>query len=328
MLRILNGKVHDPINGIDGEVRDICVRDGKIVEEVPREAKRIDAQGMVIMPGGVDIHAHIAGPKVALGRKIQPEDHRRDVHYRTKVTRSGTGGTVPSTFTVGYRYAAMGYTTVMEAAVTPIGARHAHDELMDTPVIDKGFYTVCGSNLLFYQLIKEGRHEDLRHAVAWLLNAAKAYTIKMVSPGNDEAWKGARNSQITDIEQSITTFDITPRQIVTELIGAAHDLGLPHPAHIHCNNLGHSGNIATTLDTMRLAEGRRAHFRAHPVSQLWRRAGSQSDFRRRRDRGLRQQQPPCQRRCRPGHVRQVDHHGRPTRPWPTCCATTVRMSAG
>ena len=260
MLRIVNGKLHDPINGIDGEVRDICVRDGKIVEDVPREAKTIDAQGMVIMPGGVDIHAHIAGPKVALGRKIQPEDHRRDVHPRTKVTRSGTGGTVPSTFTVGYRYTAMGYTTVMEAAVTPLGARHAHDELMDTPVIDKGFYTVCGSNLLFYKLIQEGRLEDLRHAVAWLLNAAKSYTIKLVSPGNDEAWKGSRNSQITDIGQTITSFDITPRQIVSGLIGAASDLGLPHPAHIHCNNLGHSGNIETTLETMRLAEGRRAHF--------------------------------------------------------------------
>ena len=260
MLRIVNGKLHDPINGIDGEVRDICVRNGKIVEDVPREAKTIDAQGMVIMPGGVDIHAHIAGPKVALGRKIQPEDHRRDVHPRTKVTRSGTGGTVPSTFTVGYRYTAMGYTTVMEAAVTPLGARHAHDELMDTPVIDKGFYTVCGSNLLFYKLIQEGRLEDLRHAVAWLLNAAKSYTIKLVSPGNDEAWKGSRNSQITDIGQTITSFDITPRQIVSGLIGAASDLGLPHPAHIHCNNLGHSGNIETTLETMCLAEGRRAHF--------------------------------------------------------------------
>ena len=259
MLRIVNGRVYDPINGVEGAVQDVCVADGKIVADVPREAKKIDAQGMVIMPGGVDIHAHIAGPKVALGRKIQPDDHRRDVHPRTRVTRSGTGGTVPSTFTTGYRYAAMGYTTAMEAAVPPIGARHAHDELMDTPVIDKGIYTVCGSNLLFYKLIQEGRFDDLRHAAAWLLNAAKAYTLKLVSPGNDEAWKGDRNSQITELGQSIGAFDLTPRDVIQAVVGAAHDLGLPHPAHIHCNNLGHSGNVATTLETMRLAEGRRAH---------------------------------------------------------------------
>ena len=29
--------------------------------------------------------------------------------------------------------------------------------------------------------------------------------------------------------------------------------------HLHCNNLGAPGNIATTLETMKLLEGRRAH---------------------------------------------------------------------
>ena len=27
MLRIINGRVYDPINGIDGEMRDICIQD-------------------------------------------------------------------------------------------------------------------------------------------------------------------------------------------------------------------------------------------------------------------------------------------------------------
>jgi len=121
-LRIVNGRIYDPANGIDGVVRDLCLQDGKVVDEVPPDAKRIDARGMVVMPGGVDIHCHIAGPKVNLARKVQPEDHRQDVHLRTGVTRSGTGGTVPSTFTTGYRYAALGYTAAMEAAVTPLAA--------------------------------------------------------------------------------------------------------------------------------------------------------------------------------------------------------------
>ena len=98
-LRIVNGRVHDPANGIDGEVRDICIMNDKIVENLPADAKRLDAQGMVVMPGGVDIHCHIAGPKVNLARKVQPENHRFDIHPRTKFTRSGTGGSVPSTFT-------------------------------------------------------------------------------------------------------------------------------------------------------------------------------------------------------------------------------------
>jgi formylmethanofuran dehydrogenase subunit A len=36
-------------------------------------------------------------------------------------------------------------------------------------------------------------------------------------------------------------------------------LGLPHPLHLHCNNLGAPGNYATTLETMKLLDGNRAH---------------------------------------------------------------------
>ena len=72
-LRITNGKVFDPANNIDGEVRDICIKDGRIVESVGEDATRINAHGNVVMPGGVDIHCHIAGPKVNLARKLQPE---------------------------------------------------------------------------------------------------------------------------------------------------------------------------------------------------------------------------------------------------------------
>lgn len=258
-LRIVNGRVYDPINGVDGEVREICIEDGKIVEMVSSEAKRIDARGMVIMPGGVDIHCHIAGPKVNLARKVQPEDHRHDVHPRTAVTRSGTGGTVPSTFATGYRYATLGYTTAFEAAVPPLGARHAIEELQDTPVIDKGFYVLLGNNVLLYRLLQEGRREEFLNAVAWWLNASRAYAIKLVNPGGDEPWKGQRNKNVGRLDDVVPEFEVTPRQVIKALIDAACDLGLPHPAHIHCNNLGHSGNVETTLQTMATAEGRRAH---------------------------------------------------------------------
>ena len=76
MLRIAQGRVYDPANGIDGEVRDVCLDGGKVVEELPSHAPRIDASGMVVMPGGVDIHSHIAGPAVNAARKLTPEEHR------------------------------------------------------------------------------------------------------------------------------------------------------------------------------------------------------------------------------------------------------------
>jgi formylmethanofuran dehydrogenase subunit A len=258
-LRIVNGRVYDPANDIDGEQKAICIQEGKIVESVPPEARTIDANGMVVMPGGIDIHCHIAGPKVNLARKLQPEDHRLDVHPGTPFTRSGTGGTVPSTFATGYRYATLGYTTAMEAAVPPIGARHTLEEFHDTPIIDKGFYVLLGNNVFLHQLLKEGRQEEFRQAVAWWISSTKAYTAKLVNPGGDEPWKGRRNANVTDLDEKMDEFDITPRQIIKAFVDVANDLGLPHPAHIHCNNLGHSGNYKTTLGTMEAAEGRRAH---------------------------------------------------------------------
>jgi formylmethanofuran dehydrogenase subunit A len=258
-LRIVNARVYDPANGVDGVVRDVCVADGKIAADVPPDATRIDASGMVVMPGGVDIHCHIAGPKVNLARKVQPEDHRHDVQLRTRFTRSGTGGTVPSTFATGYRYATLGYTMAMEAAVTPLGARHAHEELHDTPVIDKGFYVLVGNNVLLYRLLQEGRREEFKNALAWWLAATKAYAPKLVNPGGDEMWKGQRNANITGLDEKIGPYDLTPRKVIAAFIETGNELGLPHPVHIHCNNLGHTGNVETTLETMRLAEGRRVH---------------------------------------------------------------------
>jgi formylmethanofuran dehydrogenase subunit A len=259
MLRIVNGRVYDPANGIDGIVRDVCVRDGKIVADLPPEARKVDARGMVVMPGGVDIHCHIAGSKVNMARKVQPEDHRQDVHIRTRHTRSGTGGTVPSTFATGYRYAALGYTSAMEAAVSPLGARSTLEELHDTPVIDKGFFVLVGNNILLYRLLQEGRTEEFRHTLAWWLSATKAYAPKLVNPGSDEMWKGKRNANITGLDDPIESFELTPRKVIAAFIDAANALGLPHPVHIHCNNLGHTGNYETTLETMRIAEGRKAH---------------------------------------------------------------------
>ena len=67
-LKIAGGTVYDPANGIDGQVRDIWVSGGKIVE-APTDPqinpdRTLDARGLVVMPGGVDMHCHIAGPKV------------------------------------------------------------------------------------------------------------------------------------------------------------------------------------------------------------------------------------------------------------------------
>ncbi len=257
MLRIKGGRVYDPKNGWNGEIRDICIKDGKIVEDLPAAEEVIDATGLVVMAGGVDIHAHIAGPKVNTGRVICPEDHRRDPVPRTARTRSGSGFTTPSTFVTGYRYAQMGYTSVFEAAMPPLEARHVHEELADTPILDKGALVLVGNNHFVLSFIREGDRERLKDYLLWVVEASGAYGLKVVNPGGGANWR--RHSNVRGLDDAVIDYGVTPRQIIETLLDVNEELGLPHALHLHCNNLGQPGNLPTTLATMDLAAGRRLH---------------------------------------------------------------------
>ena len=260
LLRIAGGAVYDPANGIDGAIHDIWVRDGKIVADPGEPADRtLNATGLVVMPGGVDLHSHIVGSKVNAGRRLRPDDRREAAPIRRKpFTRSGTAGSVPSTFATGYLYAGLGYTTAIDAAIAPSGARHAHMEFADTPTIDKAFLALLGNNVYALEQIAAGETNRLRDYVAWLLGATKGYGVKIVNPGGVERWKRSL-PDVEGLDAQIGGMNVTPRAILTSLVDAANDLGLPHPAHIHCNHLGLPGNAATTEATMAALSGRRAH---------------------------------------------------------------------
>jgi len=265
-LRISGGTVYDPANGVDGAVRDVCIQGERIVAELPSNVPRLDARGMIVMPGGVDIHAHIAGSSVNQGRRLLPEQHATDPVPAPRLAdgataRSGTAGTIPSTFTTGYRYAGLGYTTVMEAAVAPLAARHAHAELDDTPIIDAGCFVLLGNDEYLLRQLAAGELARARQYVAWLLGATRAYAIKVVNPGGIARWKsGGTERDVRGIDDPVGSSSVTPRKILEVLAGVANTLELPHPVHVHCNNLGQAGNVATTLQTMQALAGQRAHF--------------------------------------------------------------------
>src|SRR3954452_17079828 len=126
MLRITGGTIYDPAKNINGEVRDVCISDGKIVSSV-EGGRTIDATGLVVFPGGVDVHTHVAGAALNFARALTPEHMRRALPFvHTPELRAGLGGMTPTTFATGYLYAGMGWTTVNEAAVPILSARHTH----------------------------------------------------------------------------------------------------------------------------------------------------------------------------------------------------------
>ena len=263
MLRIINGRIIDPVNRVDREIRDIFIRDQKIVEgPLPPETETIDAKGCVVMAGGVEIHSHVAGAKVNNGRILCPEDSADHYRAHTEAARSGCSGVVPTTFMTGYEYARLGYTTLFEAAVPPLKARHAHEELRDTPLMDTGCYTVMGNNYLVMKALTDpdemSLREKLRSLVAWLLNSTRGYAVKIVNPGGVENWKW--NKGAVDLDTPVPPFGVTPRMIMAELAKTTDEMGLPHSIHLHTNHLGEPGNAAYTLETMKALSGNRAHF--------------------------------------------------------------------
>ncbi|MBN2230228.1 MAG: formylmethanofuran dehydrogenase subunit A [Candidatus Thorarchaeota archaeon] len=251
-----NGIVFDPINGINGEIKDICIRGKKIVDKVSEKAKKVNLKGRTVMPGGVDLHSHILGSKLNLGRAMCPEDHRIEFVLKTKKTRGGVGHTMPSSHIIGYRYSSMGYTTVIEPALPALKALSAWEEIEDLPNLHTGMLPMFCNSMISFHYIKEQDHSGLAAYIAWTLQKVGGLGVKVVNPGGTYAW--AHGIDLHDLDAVVPEWDITPRDITRGLCRAVETLGLPHPMHLHPNNLGRVGNVETTtaqLDSIRDIKG-------------------------------------------------------------------------
>jgi dihydroorotase len=64
-LLIRGGHIIDPSQGID-QIGDLLIAEGKIVQiggnVIPSEAKNLDASGLVVCPGFIDLHCHLREP--------------------------------------------------------------------------------------------------------------------------------------------------------------------------------------------------------------------------------------------------------------------------
>ncbi|WP_292462682.1 formylmethanofuran dehydrogenase subunit A [Methanolobus sp.] len=257
---IKNGHVFDPLNEIKGDRMDIFIRNGKVVTELSaaelKDAKEIDASGKTVMPGGVDSHSHVAGAKVNVGRMMRPEDHYKFYQKKTPLTHSGCGYSVPSVYLGGYEYSKMGYTTVFEAAVPPMEARHTHEEMRSTPMIDMGGYLVLGNNWFLMRYLKEGDIEKAAAYIAWMMRTHKTYGIKCVNPAGVENWGWGEN--VNALDQANIHFEVTPEDIIKGLAELNEMLGFSMPVHLHANNLGHPGCWEITRDSLKIPKSVKA----------------------------------------------------------------------
>jgi len=246
------------------QVRDLYLIDGVLSDTIP-ENRKVDSEyplpGHVVLPGGIDIHTHIGGGKVNIARLLMPERDRRDAASFAREAKPWTeplSCPVPNTWETGRRYLQMGYTTCFEPAMLPSGARHAHAEMRDIPWLDTGGYVLLGNERMLLQWIADGLpQQQITDYVAWMVQSHAACAVKVVNAGGIDAFKF--NQRHLDIDEKHPIYGISPRRILQVLTAAVTELGLAHPLHVHCSNLGKAGNIAATLATIDAAEGRPMH---------------------------------------------------------------------
>ena len=251
LIHIKGAHIVDPAHKRDA-VGDLWIRDEQIVT-APQGAKAdetVDATGLVAMAGGIDIHSHIAGANVNTARLLLPEQHRAHARRPAATPLSNAGW---STFQTGCLYVEMGFTTVVEPAVAPHHALHAHLELADVPIIDKAILTILGNDDFVLGLIRSGESASAtRDHVAWTLQTTRELGIKVINAGGVAAFK--ENMRSFSFDDVVPSYGVSSRQIVKALQKAVHETGVPHPLHIHCNNLGMPGNVETALTTIAAAD--------------------------------------------------------------------------
>jgi formylmethanofuran dehydrogenase subunit A len=252
LTRIAGGEIIDPVNGLSGK-GDLWIKDEEIVDAPPggQADRTIDASGCIVMAGAIDIHSHIGGGNVNTARLLLPEQHRAHLPRPAATPLSNAGW---STFETGCLYAKMGFTTVVEPAMSPGSALHTHLELADIPIIDKATLTILGNDDFLLTMLRQGASSQMiEDYVAWTVGSSRSLGVKVINAGAAAAFK--ENVRTFSLDDVVPSYGVSSRQIVKALQSAVDKLGIPHPLHVHCNNLGVAGAADTAAATIKAAEG-------------------------------------------------------------------------
>ncbi|MEK1890795.1 MAG: formylmethanofuran dehydrogenase subunit A [Phyllobacterium sp.] len=256
LIRLMGGDVVDPVSGATGR-RDLWMRDGVIVDAPDGAAadETHDVSGCIVMAGAIDIHSHIGGGNVNTARLLLPEQHAAHQPRPANTPLANAGW---STFQTGSLYAQMGFTTVVEPAMAPHTALHTHLELADIPIIDKATLAILGNDDFTLSLLRNEKSSAmLDDYVAWIVGSSRALGVKVINAGAAAAFKDNVRSFAFDDE--VPEYGVTSRQIVKALQASVTRLGIPHPLHVHCNNLGIAGSADTAAATIAATEGTPLH---------------------------------------------------------------------
>ncbi|MEE9376831.1 MAG: amidohydrolase family protein [Candidatus Lokiarchaeia archaeon] len=242
-LIINNGLVFDPINNIYGEIKDILIESGKIVEKFSSETnvKEIDAKGKTVIPSAIDIHTHVASQQVNWARLLGANNN--------KFKEIWEGLTLKN---IARNYISNGYTFILEANVFPSLAKQTIFNFKQLPVLDKAMLLNISNFWPLELEFQRGKIDDMAIFLSDLLSRTYGFGIKIYNPFENENWN--LNELRDDISQSGRLYNFSALDVYENAVKCVETLGLPHSTHAHIegyeNEIG-KRNLVTVLEKIK-----------------------------------------------------------------------------
>ena len=192
--------------------------------------------GKIVMAGAIDIHSHIAGANVNTARLLLPERIAR-ASARAETPRSQSAGRRSRPAAAMPRWASPRWSSRRSRRTT----RCMRISSSPTSRSSTRRRSRCSATTTSCSACCARRKARPRSATTspgrW--TTSRALGIKVINAGGAAAFKA--NVRAFSLDDVVPYYGVSSRAIVKALQHAVHELGVPHPLHVHCNNLGLAG---------------------------------------------------------------------------------------
>ncbi len=237
----------DPQNQREGWHTLTIGDSGRIVHCRPTES--VGVPNYCVVPAGVDMHSHVVSEGIHAARVVSGD------------------GLVPALRDLPALYHRIGYTTVVDAAVSPEEVGLVRQWIGALPTLNVGFLVVAGDHPTVAEPIRRRSVAGVRDALRELLAASGAWGIKVVNPS------AAGRTPLANLHDP-GPLGVSPAEHIRLLAEAIDQMNIAHPMHIHGLDLGIPGNIATTMAMLQAIEGIPVHL-AHAQFHVYREVDGQ-----------------------------------------------------
>jgi len=254
-LIVKNGVVFDPINKIEGEIKDILIENGKIVERFSNQndIKQINAKNKTVIPSAIDIHSHIASQQINWVRLLGSK-HKPFQEYWNNLSLEY----------IAKEYILNGYTFILEANVYPSLSKQTMFNFKQLPVLDKAMLLNI-SNIWALEL--EYQREMVNEASTFLsdlLLKTKGFGFKVYNPFEAENWNFQKLRN--DLSNKGRLFNFSPIDVYEKMVKYNEVLGLPHSVHVHVE--GYEQNSAKENLNLILNRVKSQNLVPNPINNL------------------------------------------------------------